>query len=279
MECQVQGTHVRLRMPMERSGSSPNINGSCFGPMEEREREKQQQQQQQQQQENGNNNDDDNKIARQEEGRPAPGTPAPQTHSDATTNSETLSDGEENQTRAHAFTLRQYRQETYGYDDDDDDLFAFDFETGSGRRRRKSREAPKKEAKKVKRGPQRPMLPGEVVWAKIPSYPWWPAQVQAPEEAHLQLRHNKKRDLFVVFFGDDNQCSWLPRDKLEPWMCEDFAERTTKRTKGLQNAVKAALEAIASAEPPAQEPEPQENGASPMSEDVPSPPPPAAMME
>jgi len=48
----------------------------------------------------------------------------------------------------------------------------------------------------------------------------------------------------VVFFGDDNQCSWLPRDKLDHWMCEDFQERVSKRTKGLSEAVSIALEAI-----------------------------------
>lgn len=125
-------------------------------------------------------------------------------------------------------------------------------EVDSGRKRR-GKQVKGKEAKKAKPKPVplRPLLPGEVVWAKIPSYPWWPAQVaDNPTEAHLAIRH-KKTDLFVVFFGDDgNQCSWLPREKLDPWRCEGYAERVGKRTKGLQEAVRAALDAIAAVSAP-----------------------------
>ena len=32
----------------------------------------------------------------------------------------------------------------------------------------------------------RPLLPGEVVWAKIPSYPWWPAQVRSHNNKELR---------------------------------------------------------------------------------------------
>jgi len=91
--------------------------------------------------------------------------------------------------------------------------------------------------------PPRELLPGEIVWAKVPSYPWWPAQVQVPSEAHEKIRH-KKTDVFVVFFGDQSQCSWMKRDKLEPWVCEDYSARVAKQTKGLQSAVSDALKAI-----------------------------------
>ena len=41
----------------------------------------------------------------------------------------------------------------------------------------------------------------EVVWAKMPSYPWWPAQVSIPTDGiQSQIKHSKT-DRFVIFFG------------------------------------------------------------------------------
>jgi hypothetical protein len=83
------------------------------------------------------------------------------------------------------------------------------------------------------------LLPGEVVWAKVASFPWWPAQVEIPQEKHKHLRC-KKNDVFVVFFGD-NQFQWLPRDKVEPWRCPEYSERMKTKNKDAQKAINAAL--------------------------------------
>jgi hypothetical protein len=83
------------------------------------------------------------------------------------------------------------------------------------------------------------LLPGEVVWAKVASFPWWPAQVEIPKEKHKRLRH-KKNDVFVVFFGE-NQFQWLPRDKVEPWRCPEYSERMRTKNKDAQKAIKEAL--------------------------------------
>lgn len=56
---------------------------------------------------------------------------------------------------------------------------------------------------KLPKKPKRDPVVSEIVWAKISSYPWWPAQVLEPSEQHIKIRH-KKTDHFVVFFGDGN---------------------------------------------------------------------------
>ena len=64
------------------------------------------------------------------------------------------------------------------------------------RKRQKRRENVVVEQKKKKKPPPpRELIPGEVVWAKIPSFPWWPAQVLVPNDECLRIRHNKK-DIF-----------------------------------------------------------------------------------
>ncbi len=48
----------------------------------------------------------------------------------------------------------------------------------------------------------------------------------------------------MVFFGDNSQCSWMKREKLEPWLCEEYDVRIAKKTKGLQSAIAEANAAI-----------------------------------
>lgn len=54
--------------------------------------------------------------------------------------------------------------------------------------------------------------PGDVVWAKIGVYPWWPAQLQRPTaDEHFKPKHAVS-DLFCVFYGrwlGGCVCGWL----------------------------------------------------------------------
>ena len=69
---------------------------------------------------------------------------------------------------------------------------------GLGRRKKiekKKQKAPQTEKKKPVY--LRPLLPGEVVWAKIPSYPWWPAQVRFPWPLFEANRKHQSRCLSI----------------------------------------------------------------------------------
>lgn len=48
------------------------------------------------------------------------------------------------------------------------------------------------------------IVTGSVVWAKMPSYPWWPAQVQLPSTLEQERLKHGPDDLFVVFYGEIN---------------------------------------------------------------------------
>jgi hypothetical protein len=84
---------------------------------------------------------------------------------------------------------------------------------------------------------------GEVVWARMLSYPWWPAQVVPPAPGAHHLRH-KPDSIFVVFFGDGN-CAWLSARSLDKFAGGGFGKRAAKAgVRGLQDAVDAGWAAL-----------------------------------
>ncbi|KAK9810411.1 hypothetical protein WJX72_010286 [[Myrmecia] bisecta] len=87
----------------------------------------------------------------------------------------------------------------------------------------------------------RQFVPYEIVWAKLASHPWWPAQVQLPTDQHLHLKH-RPGDVFVVFYGDCN-FAWVPRSGLAPFAA-DYSLRSKAGNKKLQGAVDAAWAAL-----------------------------------
>ena len=80
-------------------------------------------------------------------------------------------------------------------------------------------------------------LDGSVVWAKMPSYPWWPAQVQSPGIEQSRLKH-ASTDTFVVFYGSADY-AWLPSSDIKSFKKWDNNYRTFSkvRNKGLQRAL------------------------------------------
>jgi len=84
-------------------------------------------------------------------------------------------------------------------------------------------------------------LAGEIVWARMLSYPWWPAQVVPPPPSAHGLRH-KPGAVYVVFFGDGN-CAWLSPRSLDRFGA-GYAKRAAKPRRDLQAAVDAAWAAV-----------------------------------
>jgi PWWP domain len=69
-----------------------------------------------------------------------------------------------------------------------------------------------KKAKKSKPGPPLPpgFAYGDIVWAKGGSWPWWPGELQEPNERHLRHLKGKKDQVLVVYFGDNREFKVLP---------------------------------------------------------------------
>ncbi|GAB4815229.1 hypothetical protein N2152v2_002275 [Parachlorella kessleri] len=50
---------------------------------------------------------------------------------------------------------------------------------------------------------------GDLVWAKVRGFPWWPGQVMDPGKAPEQARAREKPDRILIAFAGDNSFNWL----------------------------------------------------------------------
>jgi len=75
---------------------------------------------------------------------------------------------------------------------------------------------------------------GEVVWAKIRGYPWWPGYIRGIED------DNKEKKFIVQFIGD-NTFSNIPKKQLAKFEKEYDIHSNTKK-KDLKESIKIALD-------------------------------------
>ncbi|XP_047957569.1 PWWP domain-containing protein 3-like [Salvia hispanica] len=85
---------------------------------------------------------------------------------------------------------------------------------------------------------------GDLVWAKIKSQPWWPAQVYDPRDAsELALKHSREGCVLVCFFGEDS-CSWCLPVQLVP-LVENLDSIWSERpSRSFEKAVHRAFDEI-----------------------------------
>jgi len=99
------------------------------------------------------------------------------------------------------------------------------------------------------------MEAGSVVWAKLGTYPHWPAKVvefsEVPKKIREQLDSSEadagKNCLLVWFFGSHNY-SFVSRDNVELWDATYEERSTNKKTKNQRGFIKAIEEAKKSKE-------------------------------
>ncbi|XP_068636329.1 uncharacterized protein [Aristolochia californica] len=84
----------------------------------------------------------------------------------------------------------------------------------------------------------------DLVWGKVRSHPWWPAQIFDPSDAsEIALRH-KKRDSYLVAYFGDHTFAWNEASRLRPF-CTHFTQMEKQSTlAAFLNAVNCALEEI-----------------------------------
>jgi hypothetical protein len=74
---------------------------------------------------------------------------------------------------------------------------------------------------------------GTVVWAKMKSYPHWPAVIYSPEEVSDEVRKAKrKHTVLVKFFGEaENPFGWIEekRTYLIPFKCDQYSEFSSQK--------------------------------------------------
>lgn len=87
---------------------------------------------------------------------------------------------------------------------------------------------------------------GEVVWAKVRGFPWWPGVVRNMTIRSGKVQENedfeKETKVLVNFIGD-NSHSELPLNKVEKFDSK-FDEFSKAKQRSLQNSVKLAKKII-----------------------------------
>ncbi|KAG9453324.1 hypothetical protein H6P81_006228 [Aristolochia fimbriata] len=84
----------------------------------------------------------------------------------------------------------------------------------------------------------------DLVWGKVRSHPWWPAQIFDPSDAsEIAIKHKKRDGYLVAYFGD-HTFAWNEASRLRPF-CTHFTQMEKQSTlAAFLNAVHCALEEI-----------------------------------
>lgn len=84
---------------------------------------------------------------------------------------------------------------------------------------------------------------GELVWAKMRKYPFWPGEIAKPPP-NSKLPSLKKPQHYVFFFGSDN-CAWIPDENIVPHSEEMLLSCSKIKSTQFQKAVeKIRIEGI-----------------------------------
>ncbi|KAI8811264.1 hypothetical protein BJ742DRAFT_135111 [Cladochytrium replicatum] len=85
-------------------------------------------------------------------------------------------------------------------------------------------------------GEEHDFNPGELVWAKVKGFPWWPGRVEEEASEEL-LKHRRRTDALPIQFFGTREFSWCSKDELKPY--EEFKETLSNaaKTKGFVKAV------------------------------------------
>uniref|UniRef100_A0A6G1S8T7 Cytokine-like nuclear factor N-PAC n=1 Tax=Aceria tosichella TaxID=561515 RepID=A0A6G1S8T7_9ACAR len=74
---------------------------------------------------------------------------------------------------------------------------------------------------------------GDVIWAKMKSYPPWPARIAAPNETNIRNTEAEKRKpvkpYYLVYFFGSNNYAWMSEETLKPY--KEFEEEYRKKSK------------------------------------------------
>ncbi|XP_009402237.2 uncharacterized protein LOC103986084 isoform X2 [Musa acuminata AAA Group] len=85
----------------------------------------------------------------------------------------------------------------------------------------------------------------DLVWGKVKSHPWWPGQIYDPSDASdLALRHQKKDNFLVAYFGDKT-FAWCDESQLKHF--ETYFSQMEKQSNSdvFVDAIDGALDEVA----------------------------------
>ncbi|XP_022106903.1 DNA mismatch repair protein Msh6-like [Acanthaster planci] len=94
----------------------------------------------------------------------------------------------------------------------------------------------------MKRGKDCKFSIGDIVWAKLEGYPWWPSLVCNHPSLGSHVKQGKRPQVHVQFFDEPHSRSWIQEKCVELFRLQDF-ERGGKFFTQKPDIVKAAKEA------------------------------------
>jgi hypothetical protein len=80
---------------------------------------------------------------------------------------------------------------------------------------------------------------GEVVWAKVRGFPWWPGVIRNISQRIGKGENNEREMKIMVNFVGDNSHADLPLNKIEKFTSK-FEEYSNTKHKGLLNSINIA---------------------------------------
>jgi len=84
---------------------------------------------------------------------------------------------------------------------------------------------------------------GDLVWAKLRGYPWWPSVVCSADQVNSNVLAVKRKNAYVVRFMRDLNYSWVEKtsDSVQPFRCDSFDKFSSHPE--VRSALQMALEA------------------------------------
>eukprot|EP01089_Gocevia_fonbrunei_P022601 TRINITY_DN918_c0_g1_i2.p1 TRINITY_DN918_c0_g1~~TRINITY_DN918_c0_g1_i2.p1 ORF type:complete len:390 (+),score=113.10 TRINITY_DN918_c0_g1_i2:52-1221(+) len=87
---------------------------------------------------------------------------------------------------------------------------------------------------------------GDLVWVKMASYPWWPAEIVDENDKAVteEVLEAKKDGAILVRFFYEHNFSWMPKNSksMQPFRCKSYKRYAESKSSSIKKALKEALD-------------------------------------
>ncbi|WOL14842.1 hypothetical protein Cni_G23623 [Canna indica] len=84
----------------------------------------------------------------------------------------------------------------------------------------------------------------DLVWGKVRSHPWWPAQILDPSDASEMASSVRKKDHYLVAYFGDNTFAWCDESQLKPFQMHFLQMEKQNSMNAFVTAVDTALQEV-----------------------------------
>lgn len=84
----------------------------------------------------------------------------------------------------------------------------------------------------------------DMVWGKVKSHPWWPAQIFDPLDASVEAKKHLKKDRYLVAYFGDRTFAWNESSQLKPFRTHFSHIVKQSNSDAFQNAVDCAFDEV-----------------------------------